>query len=190
MTHPHSQESIAYHAARLLLLIQFCGKPQGQRSRVLPGIEGRTLLAKLDFFIRYPAYLSRAAQILRTRYKNKEFSDSDFGLTDSTEPNTVESRMVRYLYGPWDFNYYVAIAYLVGKDLIHIEYKGATEVFRLTSAGQRVATQIAGDPAFDDLVKRAKTTYHIFNKFNGNRLKTFIYNNFPEVVNRRLREPI
>lgn len=190
MTPQSIAENTAYHAARLLLLVRLCGVPQGSGAKELPGIEGRTLLAKLDFFLRYPAYLKRAASILNVRLKNREFTDKDFGLEQPTDINAVESHMVRYLYGPWDFKYYLVLAYLIGKGLIRVEMKGHTEIFRLTTKGQQVAQKLAEDPSYIDIVSRAQTAYHLFNKFNGNRLKTFIYNNFPEVVNRRLRELI
>ncbi|MFX1476146.1 MAG: hypothetical protein ACFFCO_11805, partial [Promethearchaeota archaeon] len=168
-------------AARLLLLIRFCGKPRGGRSATLPGIEGRTLLAKLDFFLRYPAYLKKAAEIL-----NKDISGEDLGLVPDDEMRTVESRMVRYLYGPWDHVYYPALAYLIGKELIVIEMKRGTEIFRLTSKGQDIAITLAQEPAYTDLAQRADSTYHLFNRYSGSRLKDFIYHYFPEVVSRGL----
>ncbi len=42
-----------FHAARLMLLLHLCG--------VKNRIEGLTKLAKLDFFVRYPAFFLRAA---------------------------------------------------------------------------------------------------------------------------------
>jgi hypothetical protein len=178
-------ENIAYHAARLLLLIAYCGKPRMARSAKLPGVEGRTLLAKLDFFLRYPNYLVKAAQILR-----KEVSDGDIGITGEREAMSVESRMVRYRYGPWDHVYYPALAYLVGKQLIMIEPMQGADIFRLTPQGRVVSDQLSKDTAYKDLVRRAETVYKLFNKYSGNRLKDFIYDNFPEVVNRKLGETI
>lgn len=184
-------ESIAYHAARILLLISYCGKPRSARATSLPAIVGRTLLAKLDFFLRYPIYLKKAAQIL-----GKEFQDEEFGMAQEAEdaqvlmPMSVESRMVRYLYGPWDHIYYPALAYLVGKELIRIENKGGTDVFRITDRGREVASAFAEDPVYADLVRRADTAYKLFNQYTGNRLKEFIYRHFPEVVSRRVGEII
>jgi hypothetical protein len=63
MGYTRTTENLAYHAGRLLLLISLCGKPRNMKSEILPGIEGRTLLAKLDFFLRYPSYLRRAGII-------------------------------------------------------------------------------------------------------------------------------
>src|SRR5437588_2238107 len=118
MASQRATENLAYHASRLLLLISLCGKPRKPtvKSEKLPGIEGRTLLAKLDFFIRYPVYLKRAAKLLHT-----EISDEDLGLATDEEMHSVESHMVRYLYGPWDHIYYSALAYLIGKGLIVVE---------------------------------------------------------------------
>jgi hypothetical protein len=172
---------LAYHAARILVLIARCGKPRTKTRALLPGIVGRTLLAKLDFFVRYPAYLRRAEQILRklkTEVPTRE------------EERSVEAGMVRYLYGPWDHFYYPVLAYLIGKQLIAVEFKQGTEVFRVTSRGQAVADELAADDAYSDLTERAEAAYHLFNTYTGNRLKTFIYQHFPEVVNRGLGEPI
>src|SRR6266542_2886055 len=100
-----SDEPLSYHAARLLILILRCGKPRSDPS-LRPAIEGRTLLAKLDFFLRYPAYLQKASVIL-----NRPLREPDLGVATATESNTVESHMVRYLYGPWDHIYYTVLAY-------------------------------------------------------------------------------
>ncbi|MCI0337692.1 MAG: hypothetical protein L0226_08955 [Acidobacteria bacterium] len=178
-------ENIAYHAARLLLLIAYCGKPRSTRSATLPAIEGRTLLAKLDFFLRYPNYLMKAADILQ-----KEVSGEDIGIKGESGAMSVESRMVRYRYGPWDHIYYPALAYLVGKQLIVIEPMRGTDIFRLTPQGRDVSDLLSKETAYLDLVRRAVTIYRLFNKYSGNRLKDFIYDNFPEVVGRKLGETI
>jgi len=44
--------------------------------------------------------------------------------------------------------------------------------------------------AFSDLIRRADTVYKLFNAYNGSRLKLFIYDSFPEVVNRQIGEKI
>jgi hypothetical protein len=75
------QQELTYHAARILLLIAFCGRPARN-----PFIKGRTLLAKLDFFLRYPAYLDKAVKIkLGTSLENLERYESE----------NVETHMIR-----------------------------------------------------------------------------------------------
>ena len=178
-------ENVAYHAARLLLLISYCGKPRGSRATTTPAIAGRTLLAKLDFFLRYPSYLKRASKILR-----RNLSDEDVGLESESAGDSVESRMVRYLYGPWDHIYYPALAYLIGKELITVENLRGNDIFRITVKGHELASVLAQDPVYADLVKRADAAYRLFNQFTGNRLKDFIYQHFPEVVGRKIGEII
>lgn len=176
-------DGLMYHASRLLLLIYWCGRPQDKTAVILPGIEGRTLLAKLDFFLRYPYYLRQASKITQLKVSNE-----DLGLENDIEEKSVETRMIRYLYGPWDSIYYPVLAYLIGKGLIEINKKNgrSTEIFRLTLEGYEIAKEISQDSAYMDLTKRARTVYHAFNKYNGNSLKDFIYKNFPEVVSRKI----
>lgn len=177
-------ENLAYHVARLLILIGYCGKPQS-RSDKLPAIVGRTLLAKLDFFMRYPKYLLQAAKKLQ-----KPYTEDDIGIPDPLDVNTVESRMVRYLYGPWDSLYYNAIAYMVGKRLIEPPLASPIDVFRITPHGQQVLRSIASDPAFSDWLKRSNVIYHLFNAYTGTRLKQFIYTELPDAVSLPLGDPI
>jgi hypothetical protein len=181
---PAKNENLAYHVARLLILIGYCGKPQ-TRSEKLPGVQGRTLLAKLDFFMRYPSYLKLAAQKMGVSCEN-----DDLGVRHPEDINTVESHMVRYLYGPWDSLYYVAIAYMVGKGLIEPPRAEKVEQFRITPFGKHTLELLEKDPSFADLIQRANTIYRLFNAYSGSRLKDFIYRNFPEVVNRGIGEQI
>jgi hypothetical protein len=184
MTRINGSENLAYHVARLLILIGHCGKPQ-TRTDKLPAIQGRTLLAKLDFFMRYPNYLRYAADILC-----QQFTEGDLGIAHPDDINTVESHMVRYLYGPWDSIYYPAIAYMVGKKLIEPPTAWKVESFRITPFGRQVLERIENDQVFDDLIQRADFIYRMFNTYSGSRLKTFIYENFPDVVNRGIGEII
>ena len=137
-------------------------------------------MAKLDFFLRYPAYLRRAGIIL-----GKLVSNADLGLA-TAEDKSVESHMVRYLYGPWDHIYYTTLAYMIGKDLIVVEGIAGVETFRLQPLGRDINNRLALHPAYADLARRADTTYKLFHSYSGSGLKAFIYNNFPEVVNREI----
>jgi hypothetical protein len=182
-------DNLAYHAARILLVIARCGTPRSSRASSLPGIQGRTLLAKLDFFIRYPAYLRRAIEIqTRDGVLSGDVSSlyDAVGIIPGNEERSVEAQMVRYRYGPWDHIYYETLAYLIGKELIEVKMKGSTEIFRVTPLGQEIATALANEPAYEDLGRRADVVYRLFNKYSGNSLRLFIYNHFPEVVNREL----
>ena len=175
-------ENLAYHAARLLILIRFAGKPR-KNLEILPGIEGRTLLAKLDFFLRYPEYLKRAAEIIGLPIDNPTIINFD-------ETNSVESRMIRYLYGPWDDIYYQVLAYLIGKQLIIVGKNKNTDVFQLSEKGNEIAEKLALTDEYAELTSRADFISRVFSKHNGNTLKKFIYDNFPDVVNRKIGDVI
>ena len=177
-------ETLGYHAARLLVILRYCGSPQSSRTR-FPGIKGRTLLAKLDFFVRYPNYLEKAAQV-RSKQLRKEFKPPDAG----PEAVSIESHMVRYLYGPWDHTYFNVLAYLAGKSLVRVELDRGVEIFRLTSLGLDAVRRIADAPEYAGIVERAKTTASLFPNFGGTKLKDFIYQHFPEVVRRQVGTPI
>jgi len=174
-------EEINYHSARLLLLIAYCGSPESA-----PKIKGRTLLAKLDFFIRYPAYLAKAVY--------KQTGKTIDELTDTTlkeeEKNNVETRMIRYRYGPWDNLYYQILIYLISKDLITIEIQKEVELFNLTDRGKRVVQSLSSSSTFGETIQRAKVLKKIFPKWSGSNIKNFIYENFPEIVSLPLGQEI
>src|SRR5438445_13586516 len=86
---------------RLLLLINTF--TTGTKS-----MEGRTKLAKLDFFLRYPAYLERALVIL---------GPVDFSVPEEERGN-IEATMIRYRFGPWDPSYFSLLGVLIGKGLV------------------------------------------------------------------------
>jgi hypothetical protein len=174
-------EEIEYHSARLLILIAYCGSPIKS-----PQIKGRTLLAKLDFFLRYPAYLDSAVRI-RTGKGLEEFADEEL---EEYELNNVETRMIRYKYGPWDNIYYTVLSYLISKDLITIEVKKNVEYFSLTESGKEIADVFSEHEAFRTLVKRAKILKKIFTGWSGTSVKEFIYKEFQEVVSLPLGKEI
>ena len=87
--------------ARVLLIDAFSS---GQGT-----LQGRTKLAKLDFLLRYPSFLRRALRIRNI--------DADLPEPSARE-NTIEQRMVRFRYGPWDPAYYAVLGSLLGRGLI------------------------------------------------------------------------
>ncbi len=81
------------HEARLLLLLAAFAGVDGTGS-----VDGLTKLAKLDFLLRYPTLLERA---LLARGKSVRHVR-----VQAHERDSIESRMVRYRFGPWDHRYY------------------------------------------------------------------------------------
>lgn len=168
--------NIDYHASRLLILIAYCGRPLKT-----PAIKGRTLLAKLDFFLRYPTYLNQASQIQTGKTVDELLA---------YELNTVETRMVRYKYGPWDHIYYQVLAYLIAKNLIQIRVKKNVEHFALTAKGKEVVEQLSETNDYQRVIAKAIVLKRLFPNWSGSKLKDFIYTEFPEVVSLPLGEKI
>jgi hypothetical protein len=86
-------------------------------------------------------------------------SIEDLGLSRIEDMRTVESHMIRYLYGPWDSLYYATLAYMIGKGLIEPPIGGKVDSFRLAGKGRDMLRLIEKDDAFDDLIRRAQTIH-------------------------------
>ena len=152
--------------ARLLLLIDAFSVNDGT-------LQGRTKLAKLDFMLRYPRYFNRAMAVRGVSV--------DVPTSESEEHN-IESRMVRYRYGPWDPAYYALLGALVGRGLITTIPERNFLSFRTTERGRVVAAELAVTDAFAPVAARAKILRRAFRAQTGTFLKNWVYANFPEVT--------
>lgn len=159
--------------ARLLLLIDEFTTPK--RS-----LEGRTKLAKLDFFLRYPVYFERA---LKIRAPEIEM------LLHTNESKNIENRMIRYRYGPWDPAYYAILGRLIGKGLAKPVSIKKGIGYRTTEKGAELARRISKDENWALVAHRVKLLRRHLN-LAGTTLKNFIYKHFPEVTNASWGEKI
>lgn len=151
--------------ARLLLLIDaFTSNTRG--------LEGRIKLAKLDFLLRYPHFFARALSIRRPNLT---------GDIVPQEPMNIESRMIRYRYGPWDPAYYAILGRLIGRGLVQPIPTPNGIGYRTTQTGHSVAQSIAADENWAEIATRAALLRKHFN-LSGTTLKDFIYRHFPEVT--------
>jgi hypothetical protein len=173
---PLAAENITeLHAGRLLLLVRFCGVT-GKDSGVSQ-IEGLTKLAKLDFFVRYPDALVRAAAHLKKSV--------------STVSSSIESPMVRHHYGPWDKRYYQVLPFLEARKLISVTQQGETITFSLTELGKQVAEQLGNRSEFKELRQQMGEVKKVLGNKSGNYIKNLIYEIFTdEVADRQLGELI
>ncbi|HEX6369833.1 MAG TPA: hypothetical protein VF006_13020 [Longimicrobium sp.] len=140
-------------------------------------LEGRTKLAKLDFLLRYPLFFARALA-MRPGLTNR--ARTAIEQADSEGP-TIESRMMRYRYGPWDPAYFALLGRLVGKGLVETVSEGAGVGYRVTERGVAIAGSLADTEAWASTAERAALLKAHFD-LTGNGLKNFIYDNFPEVA--------
>jgi len=163
-----AEDSLELHAARLLLLLNYAG--------IKGRIVSRTKIAKMDFFVRYPVYLKKAAKI------------NNISIEDEVDIRP-ESPMIRYKYGPWDSKYYNVFALMVAKGLITIKPGKNGDIFELTDRG-RYAVQELNTPEFQKIVKRCEAVSNLFRNKTGSAIKDFIYEFFPEITSRSLGEEI
>jgi hypothetical protein len=160
-----ADDILEFHAARLLLLIRFCGKKSC--------IEGLTKMAKLDFFVRYPQFFATICDNLQS------------SVTPST--SVMESAMIRYHYGPWDRRYYQVLGYLEGRQLIEVARHSGKGPFYLclTEKGKKTAEGLASSPSFSELIEQMKRVKKALGNRTGSSLKKLIYDTFSNEVSLR-----
>jgi hypothetical protein len=169
------EEDSSIHSARLLvIMLKFGGKNKKK-------IAGLTKLVKLDFLLRYPLYFSRALE-------KKGISSSELNIKEF-EIKSVESRMIRYHYGPWDPRYRRFINILVARGLVEVEVQGRTIFIGLTGKGEDVANTLHRYSIFDDYFERTEILKEFFD-IGAMTLKNQIYEMFPEIVSMRKGEVI
>ncbi len=164
-----------HHARLLVLLLAFWGDDNSRT------VEGLTKLAKLDFLLRYPTYLERAIQ-------QRGGDPAKVGVRPE-ERISVESRMIRYRYGPWDERYREFLNELVGMDLVHVVVNGRTIHIGLTEQGRQRAEALGHLAAYDDVRRRARLLKSRLN-LSATNLMRFVYDTFPEIADLRFREEI
>ena len=165
--------------ARILILInQFSSKAKC--------LEGRTKLAKLDFFLRYPGYFRRALQV---RSLEKKIPESDLVIPSTGEEKNIEHRMVRYRYGPWDPAYYGILGRLIGKGLIEPKSISRGIGFKTTEKGQEVVNSLSKEIDWKEISNRSILLRKHFD-LSGSFLKNFVYKHFPEVTQAKWGEKL
>lgn len=165
----------AAHLARLLILLDEFSAPGGSP------LDGLTKLAKLDFLLRYPAFLE---VLLQRRGYGAEWDGPD-----EDERRAVAEPMIRYKYGPWDDRYYVLIGALVGRELAEFVSGDGRVALRVTPQGRQQAERLRESDSFRTVASRARVLRLNFD-VPGSQLKSLIYEVFPRVVAQGLRTSI
>jgi hypothetical protein len=164
------------HCARLLVLLNAFAGEDGTRE-----IEGLTKLAKLDFLLRYPVMLEKALQARNRSAKAAEVQPH--------ERNSVESKMVRYRYGPWDHRYWQFLALLQAKGLVRVRRKGLGRMVGLTETGRALAGQLSQSADFNVVARRAHVLKESLD-LTATGIMRFVYATFPEIASLQMNEPI
>lgn len=166
-----TEQSDQFHEARLLLLLRHAAN-RGEGT-----VQGITKLAKIDFLLRYPKYFQRLVDKLNEQRKRP--------IKVSLQPHeedTVESKMIRFRYGPWDPRYRRWIGILVAKGLADTYLKGRTVHVRLTEPGVSLANKLAEREEFMDLDARSRLIDKTVGSQSGQWLKDTIYEVVPELT--------
>ncbi len=170
------ENSDDFHLSRLLLLLRACGKRSNKP------VDGIMKLAKLDFLLRYPNCLVRVL---------KELNKGDLAANISEEErNTIEARMIRFRFGPWDERYRRWIGLLVAKRLALTYVEGRTVKVVLTDSGLELAESLGQKEEFQNLAARSKIVSTAFGSYNATKLKDFVYKVFPEITTMKWGEEI
>ncbi len=164
------------HEVRLLILLRAAGKRSNKP------VDGLTKLAKLDFLLRYPNCLERALRLSKR--------DPAIAKVQPHERENIETKMIRFRYGPWDHRYRRWLALLTGRGLVTTAVEGRTVRIHLTDSGRVLATKLGEFDEFKDLADRSHIIAQAFGDTTGSRLKDFIYSSFPELTDMRWGEEI
>jgi hypothetical protein len=165
-----------FHLGRLLLLLLAVDNNKFQP------VEGITKLAKLDFLLRYPNCLERALVAVE--------KDAKLAEVQPYERTTIESKMIRFKYGPWDSRYRRWIGLLSARGLVNVEIQKRTIMLSLTDRGREVSNLFSKDLTYSDLNLRSQLVFKIFGRMSASRIKDFIYEVFPELETMKWGEEI
>jgi hypothetical protein len=163
------------HLARILVLLKGFSRPDA------PAIEGITKLAKLDFLLRYPSCFKKALLARGVPVKNIP--------VDDFERLTIEARMIRYRYGPWDHRYRRFLNILVARRLITVRTDGRTIQIDLTPSGASLADKLLASEGFSRVYQRAVLLRKHLD-LKARALMEFIYEQFPELISLEFNEGI
>lgn len=167
-----------FHLSRLLVLL---GSVDGRKSQQKT-IEGITKLAKLDFLLRYPTCLERALEQLG--------KDPVLAHVEPRERTSIESKMVRFRYGPWDSRYRRWLGLLFSRGLVTLQLEGNTVHVGLTNTGRELATKFRKDPLYSTMTQRSDLLIKVVGRMTATALKEFVYEVIPEIIDMKWGEEI
>lgn len=158
-----AEDVLEFHAARILLLLSHVGNGS---------IDGLKKIAKLDFFVRYPAFFAEACVFL--------------GKAPPPGLQAIETHMVRHHYGPWDHRYYHILAFLESTQTIKVsKVRARMYRFEITETGQQFAERLSALPSFQDQIKRMKRVRAVLGQKNGEALQDLVYSLFEKEIGKR-----
>lgn len=170
------------HLARLLVLLGSADARKTKPETKAKAVEGITKLAKLDFLLRYPTCLEKALQHLQ--------KDPQLAKVAARERTSIESKMIRFRYGPWDARYRRWLGVLMARGLVRLGVEGNTVLVGLTDRGRELAGTFRRDPLYADIANRSDLIAKMFGPMSATRLKDFVYEAIPEITDLKWGEEI
>lgn len=177
------EQSDEFNEARLLLLL-LAVTGRGENPQPL---EGALKLAKMDFLLRYPNMLERA---LRALGQDNQRARQAAAAIPEQDKNTIEARMIRFRYGPYDLRYPRWLSILLAKQLAYVYSHRNTVKICLTKQGKSVAETLAQTPEFKPLAERAESVRLAVGDMPPQKVTDFIYQIAPELNGMKWGEPI
>ena len=177
------ENSEEFNEARLLLLLRAAAY-RGKRPKPLEGI---MKLAKMDFLLRYPNILARALNAIS---ETKISARKAAAAIPEADRDTIEARMIRFRFGPWDPRYRRWLSILVAKGLTHVYHEGRTVNILLTEKGKEVAERLATTEDFVPLAQRAKVVNLAVGGMAPTKITNFVYHIAPELRTMKWGRPI
>lgn len=171
-----------FHLGRLLILLGSADARKTNSQTKRKAVEGITKLAKLDFLLRYPTCLERALAKLGL--------DSRQANVQPRERTSIEAKMIRFRYGPWDARYRRWLGLLSARGLVVLGLNGNTVQIGLTDAGRDVSSGLRNNPLFADVAERSDLVVRAVGSMSAVRIKEFVYDAIPEIVDMKWGEEI
>jgi hypothetical protein len=172
------ENSDEFNEARLLLLLKAAA---GKEESAKP-LEGIMKLAKMDFLLRYPNILVRALNVIG---ESKKSALAAAALIPEQDRDTIEARMIRFRFGPWDTRYRRWLSILVAKQLAVVFREGRTVKIQLSKNGMLLADRLAESEPFKPLAERAKVVNSAVGNMPSTKITAFVYKIAPEIVNMK-----
>jgi len=172
------ENSDEFNEARLLLLL----KAAAGKEEIAKPLEGIMKLAKMDFLLRYPNMLVRALNVIGESRKSALAAAAAIPEEDR---DTIEARMIRFRFGPWDPRYRRWLSILVAKQLAIVYREGRTVKIQLSKKGLAMAEQLAEVEAFKPLAERARIVNSAVGNMPSTKITAFVYKIAPEIVNMK-----
>jgi hypothetical protein len=171
-----------FHLSRLIVLLGSADNRKQTASTKAKAVEGITKLAKLDFLLRYPTYLERALTAVQ--------QSPDLARVEPRERTSIETKMVRFRYGPWDSRYRRWLGLLSARGLVRLGLEGNTVIIGLTDTGRELARALRHHREFALLAERSDVVVRAVGGMPGTKLKNFVYRVFPEITDMKWGEEI